>query len=180
VSSDNEAGGRLAARALLAKGHTRIGYIAGMEDSSTNRDREAGFLAELTANGHRVFARTVGHYNFDAAQIAARQMFKTADPLQRPSAVFVANDHMAIAVMDTLRGELGLRVPHDVAVIGFDNVPQAAWGGYSLSSVEQDAQAMIEATVSIMIKQIDDDQVPAKHVKLPVRLIERGSTGNAA
>ena len=180
VSSDNEAGGRLAARALLAKGHTRIGYIAGMEDSSTNRDREAGFLAELTANGHRVFARTVGHYNFDAAQIAARQMFKIADPLQRPSAVFVANDHMAIAVMDTMRGELGLRVPHDVAVIGFDNVPQAAWGGYSLSSVEQDAQAMIEATVSIMIKQIDDDQVPAKHVKLPVRLIERGSTGNAA
>ncbi len=180
VSSDNEAGGRLAARALLAKGHKRIGFIAGMEDSSTNRDREAGFSAELAANGHRVFARTVGHYNFDAAQFAARQMFNTADPMQRPSAVFVANDHMAIAVMDTLRGELNLGVPHDVAVIGFDNVPQAAWGGYSLSSVEQDAQAMIEATVSIMLEQIDDDQVLAKHVKLPVRLIERGSTGSVA
>ncbi len=177
VASDNEAGGRMAAQALLAAGHKRIAYIAGMEDSSTNRDREAGFNAELAARGQRVFARTVGNYSFEGAQIAARQMFQANDSAQRPSAVFVANDHMAIAVMDVLRGELKLRVPQDVAVIGFDNVQQAAWGGYSLSSIEQDAQAMIEATVSIMLEQVGDDKIPAKHVKLPVRLIERSSTG---
>ncbi|MBS7807905.1 LacI family DNA-binding transcriptional regulator [Variovorax sp. PCZ-1] len=178
VASDNEAGGRMAAQALLAAGHKRIGYIAGMEDSSTNRDREAGFNAELAAAGHRVFARTVGHYSFEGAQIAARQMFQSKDAKQRPSAVFVANDHMAIAVMDTLRSELQLRVPQDVAVIGFDNVPQAAWGGYSLSSIEQDAQAMIEATARIMLEQIQDDTAQAQHVYLPVRLIERGSTAH--
>ncbi len=180
VASDNEAGGRLAAQALLAAGHRRVGYIAGMEDSSTNRDREAGFSAELAAQGQRVFARAVGHYSFEGAKTAAQQMFQAGDPAQRPSAVFVANDHMAIAVMDTLRGELGLRVPQDVAVIGFDNVPQAAWGAYSLSSIEQDAQAMIETTARIMLEQIQNDTMPAQHVNLPVRLIERSSTGKRA
>jgi DNA-binding LacI/PurR family transcriptional regulator len=179
VASDNEAGGRMAARALLAAGHQRIGYIAGMEDSSTNRDRETGFNAELATQGQRVFARAVGHYSFEGAQVAARQMFGTLDAAQRPNAVFVANDHMAIAVMDVLRGELKLRVPQDVAVIGFDNVPQAAWGGYSLSSIEQDAQAMIEATAKLMLAQINDETVAAQHVNLSVRLIERGSTGAA-
>jgi DNA-binding LacI/PurR family transcriptional regulator len=179
VASDNETGGRMAARALVAAGHARIGYIAGMEDSSTNRDREAGFNAELAVHGQRVFARGVGHYSFDGAQLAARQMFSAVDAAQRPSAVFVANDHMAIAVMDVLRGELGLKVPQDVAVIGFDNVQQAAWGGYSLSSIEQDAQAMIEATAKVMLAQINDETLPAQHVNLPVRLIERGSTATA-
>lgn len=179
VASDNEAGGRLAARALLAAGHTRIGYIAGMEDSSTNRDREAGFNAELAEHGQRVFARAVGHYSFDAAEAAAHQMFGLADANQRPSAVFVANDHMAIAVMDVLRGKLGLRVPQDVAVMGFDNVPQAAWDGYSLSSIEQDSSAMIEATANLMLAQITDEGMSAQHVILPVRLVERGSTGKS-
>lgn len=177
VCSDNEQGGRLAASALVAAGHQRIGYIAGMEDSSTNRDREAGFNAELAAKGQRVFARTVGHYSFEGAKAAARQMFGATPSNQRPTAVFVANDHMAIAVMDVLRAEMGLRVPEDVAIIGFDNVPQAAWDGYSLSSVEQDVQAMIEATASLMIAQIDDETMTAQHVTLPVRLIERHSTG---
>jgi DNA-binding LacI/PurR family transcriptional regulator len=76
--------------------------------------------------------------------------------------------------------ELGLRVPQDVAVMGFDNVPQAAWDGYSLSSIEQDAQAMIEATATLMLAQINDETMAAQHVNLSVRLIERGSTGHAA
>jgi DNA-binding LacI/PurR family transcriptional regulator len=180
VASDNAAGGRMAALALLRAGHTRIGYIAGMEDSSTNRDREAGFNAELAAQGQRVFARAVGHYSFEGAQTAARSMFGSVDPMQRPSAVFVANDHMAIAVMDVLRGERRLRIPQDVAVIGFDNVPQASWGAYSLSSIEQDAQAMIEATAQLLLAQINDESLAAQHVSLPVRLIERGSTAKAA
>jgi DNA-binding LacI/PurR family transcriptional regulator len=176
VASDNVAGGRLAARTLLAAGHTRIGYIAGMEDSSTNRDREAGFNQELAAHGQRVVARTVGSYNFVQAQIAARQMFSGSDARKWPSAVFVANDHMAIAVMDVIRGEKNLRVPQDVAVIGFDNVPQAAWDGYSLTSIEQDPQAMITATADLLLAQIEDFTQPAQHLLLPIKLIERGSS----
>jgi DNA-binding LacI/PurR family transcriptional regulator len=166
VACDNFAGGQLAAQALLKAGHTRIGYIAGLEDSSTNRDREA-------AHGQRVFARTVGHYSFEGAQLAARLMFGLSE---KPTAVFVANDYMAIAVMDVLRNELKLKIPQDVAVIGFDNVPQAAWGGYLLSSIEQDATQMIEATAQLMLEQINSEKISAQRITLPVRLIERASS----
>ncbi|HZP89157.1 MAG TPA: LacI family DNA-binding transcriptional regulator [Burkholderiales bacterium] len=173
VASDNVAGGRLAARALIEGGFERIAYIAGLEDSSTNRDREQGFRDELRKHGRRVFARAVGHYNFEQAAQAARELFVGTDV---PDALFVANDHMAFAVLDTLRNELGLRVPDDVAVIGFDNVPQAAWGGYRLTTVEQDLELMTEAAVSILINQLSNGDDTVRQVITPVRLITRETT----
>ena len=174
VTSDNYEGGRLVARHLVESGHERIAYIAGMEDSSTNLDRERGFRDALTEHGRRCFARAVGNYDFEQAKVAARHLFSGPAP-QRPDAVFVANDHMAIAVMDTLRMELGLRIPLDVSVVGFDNVRQAAWGSYQLTSVDQDADAMIEATARLLMDQIDG-AVQSSAVVLPARLVVRGST----
>ena len=174
VTSDNYEGGRLVARHLVEIGSRRIAYIAGMEDSSTNLDRERGFRDGLAESGRLCFARAVGNYDFENAKTAARALF--ADPArQRPDAVFVANDHMAMAVMDTLRIELGLRIPDDVCVVGFDNVKQAAWGSYQLSSVEQDADAMIEATVRLLMEQIDG-AVQSRDLVLPARLVVRGSS----
>ena len=92
-----------------------------------------------------------------------------------PDAVFVANDHMAIAVMDTLRQRLHLRVPEDVSIVGFDNVPQAAWGSYDLTTVRQPAQRVIAATVALLIRQIGDWQAPPESVVLPVELVMRGT-----
>ena len=174
VTSDNYEGGRLVARHLVDTGHERIAYIAGMEDSSTNLDRERGFRDCLAEQGQRCFARAVGNYDFEEAKAAARHLFSGAAQ-QRPDAVFVANDHMAIAVMDTLRMELGLRIPLDVSVVGFDNVRQAAWGSYQLTSVEQDADAMIEATARLLMDQIDGS-VQSSAVVLPARLVVRSST----
>ena len=174
VTSDNYEGGRLVARHLVETGHERIAYIAGMEDSSTNLDRERGFRESLMEYGRRCFSRAVGNYDFEQAKVAARQLF-SGPAQERPDAVFVANDHMAIAVMDTLRMELGLRIPLDVSVVGFDNVRQAAWGSYQLTSVDQDADAMIEATARLLMDQIDG-AVQSSAVVLPARLVVRGST----
>lgn len=174
VTTDNLLGGRLVAEYLLQSGHRRIAYIAGMEDSSTNLDRERGFREGLADQGQRCFARAVGNYDFETAKGAARQLF-SVDPSERPDAVFVANDHMAMAVMDTLRIELGLRIPEDVSVVGYDNVKQAGWGSYQLSSVEQDADSMIEATASLLVEQIEG-AVQSRAVVLPTRLIVRGSS----
>ncbi|MFY8041441.1 MAG: substrate-binding domain-containing protein, partial [Rhodoferax sp.] len=77
--------------------------------------------------------------------------------------------------MDTLRIELGLRIPLDLSVVGFDNVRQAAWGSYQLTSVEQDADAMIESTAKLLMEQIDGE-VQNSSVVLPARLVVRGST----
>jgi len=117
VTSDNLAGGRKVAQFLLAANHSRIAYIAGNESASTQRDRESGFVAELTANGQTLFARTVGNFDIETAAQAALEMFD-CPAAQRPDAVFVANDHMAFTVMDVLRQQLGLSIPNEVSVVG--------------------------------------------------------------
>jgi DNA-binding LacI/PurR family transcriptional regulator len=103
---------------------------------------------------------------------AAFQLFSTKSV---PDAIFVANDHMAIAVMDTLRQGLGLRVPDDVAIIGFDDVPQASWAAYGLTTIKQDANAMIEGTISLLLKQMASGNTHREDIVLPPRLIERTS-----
>ena len=115
---------------LLSNGHEKIGYIAGWEGASTQRDREAGFVAALEQAGKSLHAREVGNFRFDEAQEATKRMFTVGD---RPDAVFVANDHMAFAVIESLRFDLGLRVPEDVSVVGYDDVPLAAWRSYDLN-----------------------------------------------
>lgn len=173
VTSDNIEGGRLAARVLLERGASRIGFISGLEDSSTTQDREKGFRQELTRQRKRLFARISGEYDFDVAQAAAREMFSQA---KKPDALFVANDHMAFAVIDALRGDLGLDVPGDVQVVGFDNVPQAAWGGYQLTTIEQNSELMVRATVEILLEHLEAGVAAPRKVVTPVRAVIRETT----
>jgi DNA-binding LacI/PurR family transcriptional regulator len=120
-------------------------------------------------------ARAVGNYSFEEAQLAARQLFvNTSD---RPDAVFVGSDQMAMAVMDVLRSELGLRIPDDVSVVGFDNVPQAAWGAYQLTSIEQPVEQMIEAAATLVLEQIEGNTSPHT-ITVPCRLVVRASSKN--
>lgn len=172
VTSDNRRGGALVAELLLARGHRRIAFLAGLEKSSTNLDRERGFVDALAQAGMTVWRCAVGHYSFARAQDATRELF--APPGERPDAVFVANDHMAIAAMDVLRGELGLRVPQDVSVVGFDDVPQAAWGAYRLTTVVQSVERMVEATVRLLHEQMEPNAQP-RNVVVPCELVERDS-----
>ncbi len=171
VTSDNVAGGKKVAEFLLAAGHRKIGYIAGWEGASTQRDRETGFLQGLAAADVTLHARGVGNFRMDQAREAALHMFAT-DP---PEAVFVANDHMAIAVADCLRTELGLKVPQDVSLVGYDDVPAAAWPAYNLTSVRQPANRMVAQTVEILLGKIEDADAPPRRVEIDGPLILRGS-----
>jgi DNA-binding LacI/PurR family transcriptional regulator len=172
VSSDNLGGGRAVAHFLADGGHRRIAYLAGAEDSSTNHDREQGLREGLAERGLPVAARAVGHYDFERAAQATLELFAHGEP---PDALFVASDHMAFAALDTLRGALGLRVPEDVSVVGFDNVPQADWGAYRLTTVEQNVQPMVEATVRMLMQQLEADAVSSDAVVIPARLVVRAS-----
>jgi DNA-binding LacI/PurR family transcriptional regulator len=174
VRSDNVGGGRDIARFLVAGGHQRIAYIAGREDSSTNLERERGFRDGLAEMGQRIYARAIGNYDVAQAQQAARDLFGHA--ADRPDAVFVAGDQMAIAVLDTLRHELGLAVPQDVSVVGFDNVPQAAWASYALTTFEQPVEPMVEATVALLQGYLRQAQTPpSRNLVVPGQLIIRQS-----
>jgi len=171
VTSANVAGGRKVAEFLLAAGHGKIGYIAGWEGASTQRDREAGFVEGLDRAGVKLHARTVGNFHMDQARKATLEMF-ASDPSE---AVFVANDHMALGVMDTLRFELGLRVPEDVSVVGYDDVTMAAWPSYNLTTVRQPANRMVAETVDVMLSKIQNIETPPRKIEIDGPLIVRGS-----
>jgi DNA-binding LacI/PurR family transcriptional regulator len=94
-----------------------------------------------------------------------------------PSAVFVGNDHMAFALMDVLRFELGLSVPGDVSVIGYDDVPLAAWPTYDLTTIRQPINRMVTATMDRLLEQIDGDGLSRKII-IDGPLIERGTVRN--
>lgn len=173
ITSDNVAGGRKVAEHFIENGYRRIAYISGWSGASTQRDREAGFCEALAAAGVTLFAREEGNFHFEQAKLAARQMFSVDE---RPDAVFVCNDHMAIAVMDVLREELGLRIPEDVAVVGYDDVPAAAWGSYKLTSVRQPANRMVEQTIATLLSQIEDDGAPPVRLALDGPLVVRSSS----
>ena len=80
---------------------------------------------------------------------------------------------MAFAVLDTLRGRLGLQVPEDVSVVGFDDVPQANWSAYALTTVAQPTDQLIEATVDLLFEQLDSGHARSHRRCLPVKLIAR-------
>jgi DNA-binding LacI/PurR family transcriptional regulator len=172
VTSDNLAGGRKVAEFLLAGGHRRIAHIAGWQGASTGRDRALGFRQRLQEAGQAPLAEIDGMYKRETAAEAARDLMARDDP---PDAIFVGNDHMAFAVMDVLRGELGLNVPHDVSIVGYDDVPLADWGAYRLTSLRQPVARMVEATVETLLGQIDDPDRPAQKTEIAGPLILRDS-----
>ncbi|MEM6306156.1 MAG: substrate-binding domain-containing protein, partial [Pseudomonadota bacterium] len=92
-----------------------------------------------------------------------------------PEAVFVANDHMAFAVMDVLRFEMGVSVPGEVSVVGYDDVPLAAWPSYDLTTVRQRAGEMVSRTVDILMARIDAPATRPRRLSLDGPLIIRGS-----
>ncbi|MEZ5535642.1 MAG: LacI family DNA-binding transcriptional regulator [Thiolinea sp.] len=175
VTSDNVAGGYQLARFFAEKGYQRIAYIAGHENSSTNQDREQGFTQGLAESGLKIYRREVGRYLFEEAAEAARRLLAAGD---YPDAVFIANDHMAFAVMDVIRGEFGLRIPEDIAVAGYDNVPEAGWAAYDLTTVEQPVAEMVTAAVEILLEQMEHKVVQPVHRVSPARLVVRGSVRN--
>ena len=172
VSSDNFGGGERIGRFLLRGGHERIAYIAGQEESSTNRDREGGFLSALQEAKYECWKREVGNYDFEEAADATRRLMSGSEV---PDAIFVASDAMAISVIDTLRNEYDMQIPDDISVVGYDNIPQAAWAAYSLTTVEQQFTAMIRIAVQTLLRQIHADQVTSESFVLPGDLVIRGS-----
>ncbi len=171
VTTDNYGGGKMVAEFLLAAGHRKIGYIAGWEGASTQRDREAGFVEALEAARASLHAREIGNFVMEEAKAATLRMFSN-DP---PDAIFVANDHMAIAVMDTLRHKLMLCVPKDVSVVSYDDVSAASWPAYDLTTVRQPANQMVRETIDLLLGKIDNPNSPKRRIEIKGRLIVRGS-----
>lgn len=168
VTSANILGGRLVADFLATGGHKRIAHIAGWGGSSTGRDRALGFTQGLKAHGLRPLDVIDGMFDREIAAQATRDLMGRTDP---PDAIFVGNDHMAFAVMDELR-----KITTDfVSVVGYDDVPLAAWGAYDLTTVRQPVNRMVEATVDTLLAQIETAGTPPQKIEIEGPLILRSS-----
>jgi DNA-binding LacI/PurR family transcriptional regulator len=172
VTTRNKEGGKRIADFLVAGGHKSFAYIAGLENSSTNRDRQQGFIEGLATHGFTDVLVETGNYSRTEAEAAARKIFSRPD---RPDALFVANDHMAVAVMDVARHEFGLRIPEDLSIVGYDDVGPARWTSYGITSMSQPLKRMVESTVDILMDQIASGDIEAEHRILNGELVVRTS-----
>lgn len=172
VNSNNEAAARQIAEFLLAGEHKRFAYVGGVADSSVNIIRQRGYLDTLAEHGIKDVQVVNGNYDAQQTTRAAYSLFTHA---QVPDAIFVANDHMAARVMDVARYEFGLRVPEDVSIIGYDDIGPSGWPSYTLTSASQPVDAMVAATVDLLMKQIDSGNIEPEQITLPGMLVVRHS-----
>jgi len=172
VCCDNHAGGRTVARALAAAGHRRLGYLAGQPDTSTNLDRLRGFAEACAELGlPEPLVEEAGSYSYEAGYAAAKRLLRR----DRPEAVFCANDILALGALDAARRDLGLQVPEQLSVVGFDDISMAAWPSYSLTTIRQPVPAMIDRTMEQAESLLRDPEVPASLSLVPGTLVRRAS-----
>ncbi|KRB80645.1 hypothetical protein ASE00_16525 [Sphingomonas sp. Root710] len=169
VTGDNRAGAAAIATHFAATGRRRIAFMAGYEDSSTSRQREAAFLAALVRAGLPAPRRVAGNYSREGAIAATRELF--ASPSDRPDAVFCANDMMAIATIETLRSEFGIEPGTSCSVAGFDDIPMAGWPSFSLTTYSQPVEKMVAHAVAF----ITGEDGGRASVIVPGKLILRDS-----
>ncbi|EEX12308.1 transcriptional regulator [Citreicella sp. SE45] len=169
VTCDNHAGGRLIAARFLASGRQRIGHMTGVPDTSTHIERSRGFLDRLAEADRAPVVSACGGFSYAGAMEAAADML---DGGPRPDAVFCENDVMALALIDAARAR-GLRVPEDLAVIGFDDIPMAGWQSYRLTTVRQPIRRMVAEALTL-IEQLQSDGAGCGAIRvLPVDLVAR-------
>jgi DNA-binding LacI/PurR family transcriptional regulator len=172
VTSANRAGGAAVAEFLVAGGHRRIAHIGGLQTASTGRDRWEGFRDALKAAGQEVHAMAQGSFDRGRAIAAARAMM---DAPRRPDAIFVANDHMALGVLDELRHGMGVDVPGEVSIVGYDDVPAAAWKAFGLTTIRQPVNRMVAAAVDMLVCEIEQGAPSGRVEEVPAELVVRSS-----
>lgn len=174
VDSDNLAGARSAVDYLLGLGHRRIGMLAGRPDLTSAQLREAGYRAALEQAGIPVDPSLirVGGFRPDSATAPARELLDRPD---RPSAIFAANDLTAIRTIEVAT-ELGLSVPGDVSVIGFDDVPDASQFRIPLTTIAQPLADMGRTAMELLLGLLRGTELEVSHLTMATSLVVREST----
>jgi DNA-binding LacI/PurR family transcriptional regulator len=175
IDTDARAGARKAVRHLLDLGHPTVWHVSGPLDWTSARQRLEGWRAELSAHGLDVPEPLGGGWSASSGHAAG--LVLASNP--RVSAVFAANDHLALGVMRALRAG-GRSVPQDVSVVGFDDVPEAAYFEPPLTTVRQAFSACAKIAVSMLMSEVEGTGMGRLHRQKIPRLVVRDSTAEWA
>lgn len=177
VASDNFGVSKEIAQYFVGHSHRRIGLVAGPAHASTATEREAGFRAGLAESGIVLEDRYVadGQYNHDGGHQAIRRLLQQADP---PTAVLCLNDFSAFGAIDGARS-LKIRIPTDLWIVGFDDVNMSSWESFDLTTARQPMAEMVAIAVDLLVRRIDNPDLPATTKTFWCDLKVRGSTAFA-
>jgi LacI family transcriptional regulator, repressor for deo operon, udp, cdd, tsx, nupC, and nupG len=173
ISLDNQAAAQAMTEHLIGLGHRRIGLIKGPQSSPLTQDRVAGYQAALAQAGIPNDPAIICHGDF-----SLRAGYEGAASLltlpERPTALFCENDEMAIGALKRIK-EAGLRVPEDISLVGFDDIPLAHYCDPPLTTIAQPAEGFGRRAVEMLINLIEKKANPEQHVTLPFELTVRKS-----
>jgi LacI family transcriptional regulator len=174
VGATNWQGAYNATEYLIKLGHSRIGFITGSMDLGCAEDRLAGYQSALRTHHMPEAPELIyeGTFFQPDGYAGASALLELPDP---PTAIFASNDVMAMGVMDAVRTR-GLRVPDDISIIGFDDIPQASLVRPALTTVNQPLEKMGRVAAQMLTDMLKDPDRAFNRVELPTELITRGST----
>ncbi|WP_377271427.1 LacI family DNA-binding transcriptional regulator [Peterkaempfera sp. SMS 1(5)a] len=174
IGATNWQGGLAATRHLVELGHRRIGVIGGPASMMCSRARIDGYRAALETAGLTVDPELIkrGNFHHESGYAIGLELLRLPD---RPTAIFTGNDLQALGVYEAAR-ELGLRIPEDLSVVGFDDLPLARWVGPPLTTVRQPLTEMAEAAARLVLDLGRDRRPAATRVELATSLVVRSST----
>jgi LacI family transcriptional regulator len=175
VGATNWAGGLAATRHLLGLGHRRIAVIGGPVAMLCSRARISGYVEALASAGVEIDPALVrnGSFHHIGGYQAARELFELAEP---PTAIFACSDEQAFGVAEAAR-VTGRRVPEDLSVVGFDDIPISRWFSPPLTTVRQPLAEMGRIAAEMLSTMIDGREPHGRQVELATELVVRSSTG---
>jgi LacI family xylobiose transport system transcriptional regulator len=178
VGSANWSGGLIATRHLIELGHTRIAAITGPEDMMCSLARLDGFRSAMNSAGLRIVPEWIQFGDFHAAGGRDRANTILAGP-ERPTAIFAGSDLQALGVLDAARAS-GLRVPEDLSIVGYDDIPLARWVTPPLTTVHQPLRRMGEEAARLVIRLSEETVESTPRMDLATSLVVRDSTAPPA
>jgi LacI family transcriptional regulator len=173
VIAANRAGALVAMEYLISLGHRRIGFIGGRPELQSAVQRLQGYKDGLRQTGIPLDPELIqaGDYSTETGMICAQKLLNLSDP---PTAIFAANDQSAIGVIKAAQ-EAGLRVPDDLSLVGFDNIPEAVYINPGLTTVDQSIDKMGYVATEMLVSLIQGESLDSNLYKMPTHLIIRDS-----
>ena len=171
VGIDNIEAGKMATKVLIDRGYKNIGFMGGPIEATSTQDRLSGFLSAVKDQSGVTYSHSfAAAYSFDAGRIEMKRLLKT----ERKDAYFCGDDVLSIGALSAIK-EAGLKVPHDIGIIGFNDMEMAGWEYINLTTIHQPILQIVNSSIELIEAMLDDRNSSPESKLFPCHLAERGT-----